>query len=197
MLMNTLTALGKIASFDRSSGEMIISVEDLRKPAWEPDRYTFRVADHIMDAVEKNFRAYGSCLVAVQGELAKGESGVEQVARFVTFLVDAPVRTASIPAAPENNIDVVTIEELEVRIHRTEGFAVRFKHPNGRDVDGRKIVGGISIRRSADTENVGSWKDRMLRLVGFDSDVLSPTLEPMHGNTLLSTVREAWKGRAR
>lgn len=89
-----------------------------------------------------------------------------------------------------------TIEGVERRIRRVEGFRVRVKHLDGRDVRGDRT--GMPQypyeRAAADTSSVKHWRDTRFRphFPGFEVDVLLRSGEVAHGLMLLETVRDGY-----
>ncbi|HMC43439.1 MAG TPA: hypothetical protein VKI20_10560 [Acidimicrobiales bacterium] len=88
------------------------------------------------------------------------------------------------------------IKNVEKRIWDVEGFAVRILWPDGRDVRGDKA--GMPMypydRAAKNSTNVATWREQRFHRAfpGFDVEVLDADGEPVHGNTLLSSVRDTY-----
>jgi hypothetical protein len=91
---------------------------------------------------------------------------------------------------------MASVRTVEKTISRVEGFAVRMRHLNGRDVrSDRTNLPPYPFRRAMKSSaHVGKWKsDRFAtRYPGFDVDVVAPDGRAVHGRTLLSTVRDMY-----
>jgi hypothetical protein len=97
-----------------------------------------------------------------------------------------------------------TVEFVEHQIRRREGFAVRFRYSGPGPTKGRNVRGDrmhvpsypYGVRRR-DSDTVAGWIDGRFRptYAGFDVDVLDAWGEPVHGRTLLRTVRAAYDSR--
>jgi hypothetical protein len=92
-----------------------------------------------------------------------------------------------------------SVANVERKIRRVEGFAVRVLHLRGADVRGDR--GGMppyGYHRAADSDiTVENWKATRFRpsYPGFEVDVLDPRGRSVQGNTKLGTVREGYQGR--
>jgi hypothetical protein len=88
------------------------------------------------------------------------------------------------------------IKNVEKRIWDVEGFAVRILWPDGRDVRGDKE--GMPMypydRAAKNSTNVATWREQRFHRAfpGFDVEVLDADGLPVHGNTLLSSVRDSY-----
>src|SRR5205807_7864194 len=88
------------------------------------------------------------------------------------------------------------IKNVEKRIWDVEGFAVRILWPDGRDVRGDKA--GMPMypydRAAKNSTNVAAWREQRFHRAfpGFDVEVLDADGLPVHGNTLLSSVRDSY-----
>ncbi len=88
------------------------------------------------------------------------------------------------------------IGTLEMKIARVEGFQVRIRHPDGRNV--RSDREGMPTwpweKAARDAWTVARWKsDRFLKTFpGFVIDVLDGDNEIVDGRTLLETVRDSY-----
>jgi hypothetical protein len=89
---------------------------------------------------------------------------------------------------------VSSVEAVEGAILRVEGFPVRLRRLNGRDVrcDRLKLPPYPYRRAMKDGANVRKWKDGRFstRYPGFGVDVVKPDGAAAHGRTLLSNVRQ-------
>ncbi len=89
-----------------------------------------------------------------------------------------------------------TVANVERRIRRVEGFAVRVLHLRGTDVRGDR--GGMppySYHRAADNDiTVENWKATRFRpsYPGFEVDVVDARGNSVQGNTKLGTVRDTY-----
>jgi len=94
---------------------------------------------------------------------------------------------------------VSTVANIERRIKRIEGFAVRVLHLHGADVRGdRKGMPQYSYHRAADNDiTVESWKATRFRpsYPGFEVNVVDSRGHSVQGNTKLGTVRETYQKR--
>jgi hypothetical protein len=85
------------------------------------------------------------------------------------------------------------VGQVERAIERVEGFRVRVRHPQGRDVrsDRAKLPGYPYKRGLNGNKTVRQWADlRFTRnYSGWSVEVLQPNNKPAHGRNLLSTVR--------
>jgi hypothetical protein len=92
-----------------------------------------------------------------------------------------------------------SVANVERKIRRIEGFAVRVLHLRGADVRGDR--GGMppyGYYRAADSDiTVENWKATRFRpsYPGFEVDVLDARGRSVQGNTKLGTVREGYQGR--
>ena len=91
---------------------------------------------------------------------------------------------------------MTTVRRLEKKISRIEGFDVRLRHADGRDVRGdAQIADRFRFERALrNTANVRDWKDGRFRLLydKYEIDVLRADGTKAHGNHLLSTVRDTY-----
>lgn len=89
-----------------------------------------------------------------------------------------------------------TVRTIEKTILKVEGFAVRMRHLNGRDLrsDRTKLPSYPYRRAMKNSANVRKWKDARFatRFPGFDIDVLASNGRSAHGRTLLATVRDTY-----
>jgi hypothetical protein len=92
-----------------------------------------------------------------------------------------------------------TVANVERRIRRVEGFAVRVLHLRGADVRGdRRGMPPYSYHRAADNDiTVENWKATRFRpsYPGFEVDVVDARGNSVQGNTKLGTVRESYERR--
>ena len=92
-----------------------------------------------------------------------------------------------------------TVANVERKIRRVEGFAVRILHLAGSDVRGdRAGMPQYDCHRAAEnTITVETWKATRFRpsYPGFEVVVVDRRGNPMQGNTKLGTVRETYLGR--
>ena len=88
------------------------------------------------------------------------------------------------------------IKNVEKRIWDVEGFAVRILWPDGRDVRGDKAGMPMYLydRAAKNSMNVHTWKEHRFHQAfpGFDAEVLDADGVAVHGNTLLSSVRDSY-----
>jgi hypothetical protein len=92
-----------------------------------------------------------------------------------------------------------SVKTVERQIGNLEGFDVRFLHGDGRDV--RSDLGGVpsysaSFERAAkDSMTVSDWKTGRFRAAyaGYDCEVLDASGKPVHGASLLSSVRATYR----
>ena len=88
------------------------------------------------------------------------------------------------------------IKNVEKRIWDVEGFAVRILWPDRRDVRGDKT--GMPTypydRAAKNSMNVTAWREHRFHhaFPGFEVEVLDADGAPVHGNTLLSSVRDSY-----
>jgi hypothetical protein len=89
------------------------------------------------------------------------------------------------------------IRNLERKIKSIEGFEVNFLHPDGRDVNGNKDIGGsYSYEKKAPNRyTVSNWVENRFKdgFPGFEVEVLDGEGESVLGNTRLDTVRSTYK----
>lgn len=90
------------------------------------------------------------------------------------------------------------VKSIERRIEKLEGFKVRFVTSDGQDVRGDKQLAAnydAHINQAADTMSVSRWRDVRFatQFPGFDCLVLDGEGEPVHGRTLLRTVRGSYR----
>ena len=92
---------------------------------------------------------------------------------------------------------MATVEGVERAIRRVEGFPVAVRHLDGRNVRGdRTNMPTYPYRRAmADTANVKDWREGRFRLryPGFEVIVLNRDGSPVHGATLLGTIRAEYR----
>ena len=89
---------------------------------------------------------------------------------------------------------------IERRIFALEGFRVKLCTNDGVDLrSDRRLPSGFPAyeRRAADTSTVAQWKAARFRpaFVGLDVQVLDAAGRPVHGRTLLGTVRRTYSVR--
>jgi len=88
------------------------------------------------------------------------------------------------------------VDFIEGQIFRTEGFHVRFRHRDGRDVRGDLDIprGYASQKAAAHNASVADWKRNRFEpeYPGFTCEVLDGNGRVVPGNTLLSTVRDTY-----
>lgn len=89
-----------------------------------------------------------------------------------------------------------TVAGVERRIERREGFRVRIRHPDGRDVRGDRegLPQYPFERRAPDASTVKHWIETRFKPVfpGFEVEVLDGAGEHVHGGTRLGTVRDSY-----
>lgn len=89
-----------------------------------------------------------------------------------------------------------TVENVERKIRRVEGFGVRILHLHGSDVRGdRAGLPQYDYHRAADNDiTVETWKATRFRTSypGFEVDVVDRRGHSVQGNTKLGTVRESY-----
>ena len=89
-----------------------------------------------------------------------------------------------------------TVANVERKIRRVEGFAVRILHLRGADVRGdRTGLPQYGYHRAADNDfTVEQWKARRFRssYPGFEVDVIDRRKNSVQGNMKLGTVRETY-----
>lgn len=89
------------------------------------------------------------------------------------------------------------VRDLEEQMRRLEGFDVRLLNEDGRDMRGDAT--GLSPyayeRYGGDNTRVSDWVGSRIRSkYGYDAEVLDGnTGKPVHGNTLLGSVRETYR----
>ncbi len=92
---------------------------------------------------------------------------------------------------------MATVHAVERRINAVEGFRVAVRHLDGRNVRGdRTHMPTYPFRRAmSDSANVKDWREGRFRLryPGFEVDVLHRDGTPVHGGTLLGTVRAEYR----
>jgi hypothetical protein len=92
---------------------------------------------------------------------------------------------------------VATVESVERRIWNVEGFRVAIRHLDGRNVRGdRTHMPTYPYRRAMpDAASVTAWREGRFRLryPGFEVDVLHRDGTPVHGGTLMGTVRAEYR----
>lgn len=91
-----------------------------------------------------------------------------------------------------------TVKHVEATIRKAEGFDVAFISTS----TGRDIRGDMDLptnypsygKRSSDTSTVADWKRTRFapNFPGFAAVVLDSSGRPVHGSTLLSTVRATY-----
>jgi hypothetical protein len=90
-----------------------------------------------------------------------------------------------------------TVKTVERQIRRTEGFDARILHPDGRDVRGDRdhLPSYPFTKKAAGTATVADWRRArfMLRYPGFEVEVVDARGNPVHGGTLLRTVRATYR----
>jgi hypothetical protein len=91
---------------------------------------------------------------------------------------------------------MATVTQLEAKIFRIEGFKVRLRHPDGRDVRGdARIADRYQFERALrNNANVRSWIDGRFRVLyhEYEIDVLRADGTKAHGNHRLATVRDTY-----
>jgi hypothetical protein len=91
---------------------------------------------------------------------------------------------------------VPTIDFIERQIRRVDGFDVRFRHRDGKDVRGDlELARGYGFQNSGPhTMTVQDWKRNRFEpnYPGFTCEVLDGRGRAVSGNTLLSTVRASY-----
>ena len=89
-----------------------------------------------------------------------------------------------------------TVENVERRIRRVEGFEVRILHLAGADVRGDRMgLPQYSYHRAAENDiTVKTWKETRFRpsYPGFEVDVVDGRGNSVQGNTKLGTVRDTY-----
>ncbi len=89
-----------------------------------------------------------------------------------------------------------TVANVERKIKRVEGFAVRILHLRGTDVRGDRMgMPQYSYHRAADHDfTVEQWKATRFRpsYPGFEVDVMDRRGNAVQGNMKLGTVRETY-----
>ncbi|MEP6635842.1 MAG: hypothetical protein ABJB97_03890 [Acidobacteriota bacterium] len=89
-----------------------------------------------------------------------------------------------------------TVANVERKIRRVEGFAVRILHLRGADVRGdRTGLPQYSYHRAADNDfTVEQWKATRFRpsYPGFEVDVVDRGRNSLQGNMKLGTVRDTY-----
>jgi hypothetical protein len=88
------------------------------------------------------------------------------------------------------------VNKVEKRIRDVEGFKVRIRHENGRDLraDKKGLPQYPYERKAKKNKTVADWKgDRFSNAFpGYGVDVLDANGVPVKGNTLLATVRKSY-----
>lgn len=89
-----------------------------------------------------------------------------------------------------------TVANVERKIRRVEGFAVRILHLRGADVRGdRTGLPQYSYHRAADNDfTVEQWKATRFRpsYPGFEVDVVDRRRNSVQGNMKLGTIRDTY-----
>ena len=90
-----------------------------------------------------------------------------------------------------------TIENVERKIRRVEGFGVRFLYREGIDERGDKMgLPSYPYKHAAANDiTVETWKQTRFFATyrGYDVDVLDRRRQPVQGNTRLGTVRNSYE----
>ena len=92
---------------------------------------------------------------------------------------------------------MATIEDVEDKIRKVEGFDVRFMY-DGKDVRGdKKDVPEYKFERKADDDsNVRQWIENRFKAVynslEYEVKVLDGDGKPVHGRTTLENVRKSY-----
>ncbi len=85
-----------------------------------------------------------------------------------------------------------SVRQVEKRIEEVEGFRVRFLSPEGTDPARRRIDDYSYARAANKAWTVAKWrKSRFTQsYTAFGVEVLDGDGNPVHGKTLLSTMRD-------
>jgi hypothetical protein len=89
-----------------------------------------------------------------------------------------------------------SVQAVEKRILKVEGFRIRIRYPSGRKV--RSDTMGVEpyryARRAGDNRSVAQWRVARFegRYPGYEVDVLDGAGNAVHGKTLLATVRASY-----
>jgi hypothetical protein len=90
-----------------------------------------------------------------------------------------------------------TVRTVERQIQRTEGFVAHVLHPDGRDVRGDRdhLPSYPFTKKAAGTATVADWRRARftMRYPGFEVEVVDAQGHPVHGATLLRTVRATYR----
>ncbi|XYQ53269.1 hypothetical protein ACS91J_15575 [Pectobacterium carotovorum] len=87
------------------------------------------------------------------------------------------------------------VKNVEKKIWDVQGFDVRFKTPDGRDIRGdkRDMPQYKKERASKNDMTVSEWKNVFRKeYPGFDVDVLDSSGDAVNGNKKLGTVRDTY-----
>ena len=91
---------------------------------------------------------------------------------------------------------MATVQAVERKIFRVEGFKVVIRHLDGRNVRGdREHLPAYPFGRAMkNRSNVKDWKRRRFQSTypGFEVDVMAEAGGRVHGGTLLGTVRDGY-----
>lgn len=90
-----------------------------------------------------------------------------------------------------------SVKTVEKQIRKVEGFDVRMKHPDGRDLRADKEDLPAYNRHERAMKNdatVAEWRDGRFKQIfyAFEVDVLDGRGHPVAGNTKLATVRDSY-----
>ena len=91
---------------------------------------------------------------------------------------------------------MVSVRAVERRIRRVEGFRVAIRDRYGRDLrsDLQGLPGYPFHRAASNSMTVSQWKETRFQPAysGYTCAVLDRQGNPVHGNTLLSTLRASY-----
>lgn len=88
------------------------------------------------------------------------------------------------------------VKNVEKKIWDVQGFDVRFKTPDGKDVRGDKkdMPQYQRVKMSKNDSTVSEFKRNIKKQYpGYDIDVLMGDGAPANGNTKLGTVRDSYE----
>jgi len=83
----------------------------------------------------------------------------------------------------------VTVWKQRDLIESVEGFRVKFKHLNGREIRGDKIIEGWMPKRSQDSWTVSYWEKEMSDRFRWGIDIVDWSGASVNGKTLLKNIR--------
>jgi hypothetical protein len=91
---------------------------------------------------------------------------------------------------------MTSVKRVESKVYRLEGFEVRIRHSNGRDVraDKGRMPTYPYERKAKDSMTVKQWIAQRFgrHYAGYRVEVLAWYRKPQRGNTKLGKVRESF-----